>query len=175
MVLASLTTFHTATIDGIRVWKEYNIGEARFIEWSEFHLPRKISTSPIMKVTEGSTFLKAAFTKMKARGPAAEHSNRKGREEKANSSSFDNEETPQETKLFQCPNYGYVKSFQRFSSLQRHLDVRKHKHVLERETLLDKAMQSYATKLVQGNVGQESQPRGEPGTSRILECYRFPV
>ena len=175
MVLASLTTFHTATIDGIKVWKEYNIDEARFIEWSEFHLPRKISTSPIMKVTEGSTFPKAAFTKMKARGPAAEHSNRKGRAEKANSSSFDNEETPQETKLFQCPNYGYVKSFQRFSSLQRHLDVRKHKHVLERETLLDKAMQSYATKLVQGNVGQESQPRGELGTSRILECHRFPV
>ena len=128
-----------------------------------------------MKVTEDSTFPKAAFTKMKARGPAAEHSNRKGRAEKANSSSFDNEETPQETKLFQCPNYGYVKSFQRFSSLQRHLAVRKHKQVLERETLLDKAMQSYATKLVQSNVGQESQPRGEPGTSRILECHRFPV
>ena len=105
---------------------------------------------------------------MKARGPAAEHSNRKGRAEKANSSSFDNEETPQETKLFQCPNYGYVKSFQRFSSLQRHLEVRKHKYVLERETLLDKAMQSYATKLVQGNVGLESQPRGEPGTSCLL-------
>ena len=128
-----------------------------------------------MKVTEGNTFPKATFTTMKARGPAAEHSNRKGRVEKANSSSFDNEDTPQETKLFQCPNYGHVKSFQRFSSLQRHLDVGKHKYVLERETLLDKAMQSYATKLVQGNVGLESQPRGEPGNSRILECHPFPV
>ena len=54
------------------------------------------------------------------------------------------------------------------------------KYVLERETLLDKAMQSYATKLVQGNVvqgnaGVESQPRGEPVTSRILECHRFLV
>ena len=41
-------------------------------------------------------------------------------------------------------------------------------------------MQSYATKLVQGNVvqgnaGLESQPRGEPVTSRILECHRFLV
>ena len=71
MVLASLTTFHTATIDGIRVWKEYNNGEARFIEWSDINLPRKISTSQIMKVTEGNTFPKATFTKMKARGPAA--------------------------------------------------------------------------------------------------------
>ena len=168
MVLASLTTFHTATIDGIRVWQEYNIGKARFIKCSEFNLPRKISTSQIMKVTEDNTSPKATFTKMKARGPAAEHLNRKSRVEKANSS-------PQETKLFQCPNYGYVKSFQRYSSRQRHLDVGKHKYVLERETLLDKAMQSYATKLVQGNVGLESQPRGEPGTSRILECHRFPV
>ena len=112
---------------------------------------------------------------MKARGPAAEHSNRKGRAKKANSSSFDNEETPQETKLLQCPNDGYVKPFQRFSSFQRHLDVGKHKYVLEREALLDKAMQSYANKLVQGNVGLESPPRGEPDTSRILECHRFPV
>ena len=175
MVLASLTTFHTATIDGIRVWQEYNISEARFIKWSEFNLPRKISTSQIMKVTEDNTSPKATFTKMKARGPAADHSNRKGRAEKANSSSFDNEETPQETKLFQCPNYVYVKSFQRFLFLQRHLGVGKHKYVLERETLLDKAMQSYATKLVQGNVGLESQSRGEPGTSRISECHRFPV
>ena len=101
-----------------------------------------------MEVTEDNTPPKATFTKMKARGPAAEHSNRKGRAEKASSSSFDNEETPQETKLFQCPNYGYGKSFQRFSSLQRHLDVGKHKYVLERETLLDKAMQAYATRLV---------------------------
>ena len=132
MVLTLLTTFHTATIDGIKVWQEYNIGEVRFIKWSEFNLPRKISTSQIMKVKEDNTYPKATFTKMKARGPVAEHLNKKSRVEKANSSSFDNEETPQETKLFQCPNYSYVKSFQRFLSLQRHLDVGKHKFVLER-------------------------------------------
>ena len=76
MVLASLTTFHTATIDDIRVWQEYNIGEVRFIKWSEFNLPRKISTPQNMKVTEDNTSPKTTFTKMKARGPIAEHSNR---------------------------------------------------------------------------------------------------
>ena len=101
MVLVSLTTFHTATIDGIRVWQEYNIGKARFIKWSEFNLPREISTSQIMKGTEDNTSPKATFTKVKAREPAAEHLNRKSRAEKAKSSSFDNEETVQETKLFQ--------------------------------------------------------------------------
>ena len=86
MVVASLTTFHTATIDGIRVWQEYNIGEARFIKCSEFNLPRKTSTSLTMKVTEDNTSPKATFTKMKARGPAAEHLNGKSGAEKANSS-----------------------------------------------------------------------------------------
>ena len=60
---------YTATIDGIRVWQEYNIGKARFIKWSEFNLPREISTSQIMKVTEDNTSPKATFTKVKARGP----------------------------------------------------------------------------------------------------------
>ena len=44
MVIASLTTFHTATIDGIRVWQEYNIGEARCVMsltcLERFPLPR---------------------------------------------------------------------------------------------------------------------------------------
>ena len=86
MVLVSLTTFHTATIDGIRVWQEYNIGEARFIKCSEFNLPSEISTSQIMKVTEDNTSPKATFTKVIARGPAAEHLNRKSRTEKSKSS-----------------------------------------------------------------------------------------
>ena len=71
MVLASLTTFHTATIDGIKVWQEYNIGEARFIKCNEFHLHRKISIYQVIKVTEDNSSPKATITKMKARGLAA--------------------------------------------------------------------------------------------------------
>ena len=160
--------------DGIIVWQEYNIGEGKFIKWSEFNLPRKIFT-PRIKVIEDATSRKATFTEVKARKrPAAEHLSSGSQAEKADNSSSDNEETAQETKLFQCPDDGCVKSFQRFSSLQRHLDVGKHKFVLERETLLDKAMLSYATKLVQGNAGLENQPRDEPGTSRILEYTDSP-
>ena len=144
MVLVSLTTFHTATIDGIRVWQEYNIGEARFIKRSEFNLPKEIPT-PQIKVIEVATSPKATFREVKARKrPAAEHLSSASQAEKPDSSSSDDEETAQETKMFQCPDDGCVSSFQRFSSLQRHLDVGKHKYVLERETLLDKAMLSYA-------------------------------
>ena len=66
MVLVLLPTFYTATIDGIKVWQEYNIVEARFIKWSEFNLPRKVFTSQVMKVTEDNTSPKATFTKVKA-------------------------------------------------------------------------------------------------------------
>ncbi|XP_067052946.1 zinc finger protein 93-like [Acropora muricata] len=99
---------------------------------------------------------------MKARGPAAEHLNRKSQAEKANS-------LPQETKLFQCPNYGYVKSFQRFSSPQRHPDVGKHKlywnvkHFLTKQCShmppdLSKAMLSKTERVSKGRIHTGEKP-----------------
>ena len=43
-----------------------------------------------------------------------------------------------------------MKTFQRFSSLHKHLDERSHKYALERESLLDKAMLRYAENLESG-------------------------
>ena len=45
---------------------------------------------------------------------------------------------------------GCIKSFQQFSSLEKHLDCGKHKYALEHETLYDKAMTMYAAKLEHG-------------------------
>lgn len=155
--------------DGMQVWQEYNIGEGTFLKWSEFNLPSKIST-PQIKIIEDATPPKATFTEVKVRKRSApKHPSTASHLEKADSSSSDDGETAQETKLFPCPDDGCVKSFQQFSSFQRHLDVEKHKYVLERETLLDKAMLSYATKLAQGNVALENQPRDEPSTSGTSE------
>jgi hypothetical protein len=42
---------------------------------------------------------------------------------------------------------GCVKSFQRFSSLEKLLDFGKHTYALERETFFDEALLSYPTKL----------------------------
>ena len=58
--------------------------------------------------------------------------------------------------LFTCIEEGCVKSFQRFSSLQNHLDLGKHNYVLERETFLDKVMVQYVEKLEQGASSLES-------------------
>ena len=68
-------------------------------------------------------------------------------------------------KLFACPEEGCVKSFQRFSSLEHHLDVGRHKYALESLTLLDKAMLSYASKLEQG-VATVDNPVEDTGTAK---------
>ena len=60
-------------------------------------------------------------------------------------------DTPEETdpdseeqSLFFCTEEGCIKSYQRLSSLQNHLDCGKHQYVLELETHYDKAMLKYA-------------------------------
>ncbi|PFX13725.1 hypothetical protein AWC38_SpisGene22167 [Stylophora pistillata] len=49
--------------------------------------------------------------------------------------------------IFSCPEEGCVKTFVRYSSMQRHLDCGKHQRALQRYTLLDRAAVGYAQKL----------------------------
>ena len=58
--------------------------------------------------------------------------------------------TTKEAICFFCPEEGCVKPFLRYSSLEKHLDCGKHKYALQQETLYDKAMTMYATKLERG-------------------------
>ena len=62
----------------------------------------------------------------------------------------DDESCGKGSALFYCPEEGCVKSYQQFSSLEKHLDCDKHKFALEYETLYDKAMTMYAAKLESG-------------------------
>ena len=52
--------------------------------------------------------------------------------------------------LFSCPNEGCVKSYQRHSSLEKHLEFGKCQLQLEKETLFDKAKTLYQRKLLEG-------------------------
>ncbi|KXJ08111.1 hypothetical protein AC249_AIPGENE24815 [Exaiptasia diaphana] len=54
--------------------------------------------------------------------------------------------------LFTCPEVGCVKSYQRWSALQHHLEIGKHERALENDTLMDKAAQGYAERLEQQAV-----------------------
>ena len=58
----------------MKVWREYNIGQGKFMEWSEFNLPESIDI-PHINIDEGPTLPKAMFTDVKARKmPAAKSS-----------------------------------------------------------------------------------------------------
>ncbi|XP_031565193.1 uncharacterized protein LOC116300455 [Actinia tenebrosa] len=154
--------------NGMKVCREYGIGEGKTLKWSAFSLPKSILL-PKLNVIKNATPPKATFTEVTARTrPAAKSKSIETQPTHTDAESSSSEDEEQTTKLFSTPDDGCIKSFQRFSSLQRHLDVGKHKYVMERETLLDKAMLSYALKRDQGNASLENQPLEEPSTSRTL-------
>ena len=65
--------------------------------------------------------------------------------------------------LYSCPEEGCMKTYQRFSALQHHLDCGRHERELEHETLLDKAAHGYPERL-QGQSGSypELPPAARP-------------
>ena len=71
-------------------------------------------------------------------------------------------------KLFSCPEEVSIKSFQRFSSLQHHLDVGKYKYALKNETLFYTAMIFNATKLEQG-IASVDNPVEDSETLQALD------
>ncbi|XP_028517294.1 uncharacterized protein LOC114575856 [Exaiptasia diaphana] len=133
--------------NGVEVWREYGIGKGKTIQWSEFTAPKKIPL-PTMTISETAVLPKATFEEVSVRKRKASTSTAATSLTEDESSEDEDEQVP---KLFPCTNDGCIRSFQRFSSLQRHLDIDKHKYALERETFLDKAMLSYAGKLHKGD------------------------
>ena len=120
----------------LTTWKAYGIGPGKTVKLSQFTgednnapLPRLSST-----VTEE---LSDKFTSSKSRSTKPE----------TKSSSDESSGPPATSQLFFCPEAGCIKSYQRFSALQLHLDCGKHERTLERETLLDKAVRGYAVRL----------------------------
>ena len=65
--------------------------------------------------------------------------------------------TVNSSRLFTCPEEGCVKTFRRHSSLVKHLDCGTHKRTLEHETLYDKTIIEYETKL---DCGASKAPTG---------------
>ena len=129
----------------LTVWKAYGIGPGKCIGLSELTTPQVVQVPDLVKC-DGDTAERmpnAYFIKVKSRPQP-----RTGVDSQRCS---DTEEGPvgdtSTVPLFSCPEEGCVKTYQRFSSLQYHLDLGKHDRALENETLLDRAVLGYADRL----------------------------
>jgi len=76
--------------------------------------------------------------------------------------------------LFPCPEEGCVKTYQRFSALQLHMDCGKHQRSLEKETLYDKAVRGYSVRLDE-QFGAVPQMQQFTTNETVLERPHLPM
>ena len=153
--------------EGVRVWRAYNIGPGKWLPWSKLDIPTHYQLPTLNKATP-THCSDVSFTDVTVRRRASAKS--KSPTDQITDTPDETDSDSDEQSLFFCTEEGCIKSYQRLSSLQNHLDCGKHQYVLERETLYDKAMLKYAARLEEGastNVPYVSDKagnleRGEP-------------
>ena len=137
--------------EGLLVWRAYGIGDGKLIPTDKLHCP---SPSDLPTLTGVTRSYSSAFTSVKERRI------------KASVRDLDPpvhfEEEDSNAAIFSCPEEGCVKTFERYSSMQRHLDCGKHQRALKRYTLLDRAAVGYAQRL-------EGQCKAVPELDAVAE------
>ena len=108
-------------------------GPGKFLPWSQFDFPENYSV-PMLTILKEARDPKATFTVIRAKrkSPQTQQGEEQltlGVGEASDEQSEDDMEC--HCKLFACPEEGCVKSFQRFLSLEHHLDFGRHKCALE--------------------------------------------
>jgi hypothetical protein len=135
--------------EGIRVWRAYGIGPGKLKLWDDFSVPKDYLPPTLKDPHEVSAHTASvSFTNIMTRRQSKETTV----PEQFDSAVEDaiDEDNPNAESLFFCSEEGCVMSFKRHSSLLNHFDCGKHKYALECETLFDKAIIIYASKLEQG-------------------------
>ncbi|KAK3742848.1 hypothetical protein QZH41_004530 [Actinostola sp. cb2023] len=125
------------TKDHLRVWKAYGIGPGKVVPLSKLGAVEEMRIPDLSTTGEVEPVLSDAhFVPVKAN---VRHT------EKSVPPQLSQEVVDDPTdSLFSCPEEGCMKTYQRFSALQHHLDCGKHQRALENETLLDRAAHGYA-------------------------------
>ena len=137
--------------DGIRTWRAYDIGPGKCVPWTKFSIPEEFEL-PTIEARPSMSEARASFVPVRPRR-TGDHSpvrEEEGSSESEDESSDTLSSQATNSRLFTCPEEGCIKSFMRPSSLVKLLDCGKHKRKLEQETLYDKAIIRYATKLDYG-------------------------
>ena len=134
--------------DCLRVWKAYNIGPGKIVPWSKFDVPaiEKELCSIVDLGNERSMQLPFVALKPRTLTSLSETTSSDGGGDHGSAS----EDGSSSSELFSCPEEGCVMTYQRYSSLEQHIQCGKHKRTLEQETLLDRAMLRYAYELEKG-------------------------
>ena len=126
--------------EGMTVWKAYNIGPGKLVPWGKFQASFEEELTLIVN-DESEQGLKAQFVAVKPRKSSAVDI----KEDDGDSYGLSDDSR---SALFLCPEEGCTMAYQRYFSLEQHIQCGKHKRSLEpRETLLDRAMIAYTYEL----------------------------
>lgn len=154
----------------MKVWRAYGVGVGKEIPYSNFQSKMSPAAElfPSFSKLEDASDPNLTFCDITPRHIV------KKRTTEATAKSPD-ESSDTDNTLFTCSEEGCVKTFQRFSSLQSHLDIGKHKYALERESLLDKAMLRYAENLESGESSIDQIIESASGSSASLDVQPSPI
>ena len=131
---------------GFKVWKAYNIGEGKVIPRNKFNIP-SLSVLQLTNLDKESQVGQSEFLTVKSKKKSQKEDDSQPENSPVSTCKEDTAYNQNESHLYSCPEQGCIKRYQRFSSLQRHLDCGKHKRELEKETLFDRAATGYAERL----------------------------
>ena len=133
--------------EGLRVWKAYKIGPGKLIQWEKLGVQPNAEIPGLSTIdcdTSGEMHSLKTVTSEKAKAPP-----KQGNTTGPSNSPSSNESSSVKSNvgLFSCPKEGYIKRYQRFSSLQRHMNCGRHHLAIENESLLDRAIVGYSERL----------------------------
>ena len=120
------------------LWKAHGIGPGKKIPLSKINIPANFQIARLSSDQE----LCDQFSAVKSKKAPTSIPFKSEREDPPPTSL-----SSESSELYACPEEGCTKSYQKFSALQRHLDCSKHVRALESETMLDKAVRGYASRL----------------------------
>ena len=140
---------------GLLVWRAYGNGGGKLISTYKLHCPSLSTATEVTRsYSSAFTYVKERRIKASVRDPDPP---------------VNIEEEDSNAAIFSCPEEGCVKTFVRYSSMQRHLDCGKHQRALERYTLLDRAAVGYAQRLEgQCEAVPELEAVAEPPSSHDM-------
>lgn len=139
--------------EGLKVWKAYNIGPGKPIPWKNRDASGQEKVPTVVIKNSDVSKPTSRFVPVKPRRTTNPPSRSEKEDCPQKSPADADQETQkeeQDQQLFTCPEEGCIKSYQRYSALQKHLDCGKHQRALENESLFDRAILGYASRLERG-------------------------